>query len=124
MKRLSEIPSAATECCEDPDEIGTRKCMLAFRLEEEGKQPVAIGRALVTIERCEDDDYKPVQVSNWGTLCLSFFEDPDLTDSEVPTRLYVEGTRYGLGPIHAEITHPDGSRTIMRYEPCPVPSDR
>jgi hypothetical protein len=122
MKKLLEIPSAVTECCDDPEEAGTLKCALATRIEAEGSRPIAVGRAIVTIERCEDGDIKPVEVENWGTLCVSFFEDPDLTGAEVPTRLYVEGSRYGLGPIHVEYTRADGSRVVQRYEPRPVPT--
>ncbi len=83
-----------------PDDINDRKVVLAKRLESEGLKPICIGRALVTIERSEDDSELPEALQpNWGVLKISVYSDPDVSGHEKPEVLYIDGGRNGIDKL-------------------------
>ena len=68
-----------------PDAPDDRKVLFAKRLEEEGLKPICIGRALITIERTENDSELPRELRpNWGVMKISVYSDPDVSGHEVP----------------------------------------
>lgn len=124
MKRLAEIPPASVECNEYPEEEGSRKIALARRLEAAGHQTVAIGRAIVTIERCDSTDEAPPEAGgNWGTLKISIYSDPDVSGNETPVCLFVDGGRHGFNQAVLQMTNEVGLQRIFNLKPHQVRSE-
>lgn len=106
MKDISQVPSAVIELLDDSDSSDpsddslSAKVELARRLESQGKKPICVGRALVTVERCECDKELPEGLRpNWGVMKLSIYPDPDVTGAEDPVALYIDGGRFGLDKL-------------------------
>jgi hypothetical protein len=114
MTKLDDIPDAQAECVET-DET-SRKAILIRRLKAAGHRPIAIGRAIVTIERCDSLEEVPKECRNPDALKLSFYSDPDVSGHESPDCLYIEGSRYGQGPAHYQVLAEDGRQRIFAME--------
>ena len=117
MKKLADIPAASDECCEFPDDEGSRKIALARRLEADGHQTIACGRSILTIERCESPEEAPPELKGaWGTLKISVYSDPDVSAMETPMCLYPNGSRYGMLDAFLQIVRSDGRERISKFE--------
>ncbi len=104
MIDITTLRMASEEMLDDsdplapPEERDSRKMNLARRLEAQGKKPILVGRAIVTIERSESDADLPAALQQrWGVLKISLYSDPDVSGHENPEVLYIAGGRFGLG---------------------------
>lgn len=120
MKKLKDIPPAALECCNVPDEATSEKCRLSVRLDEEGRHPIACGRALITIERCEDDDLIPDEVKGWAPLRLSVYADPDVRPGREAVYLYIVGGSIGISAVYLQDPNARRDQRLCRLEPKQV----
>jgi hypothetical protein len=116
MTKVEDIPKASLECIEDDQDRASRKGILIARLEAEGRRPIALGRAVVTIERTDSREEVPPECMNTETLKLSFYSDPDVSGCEQPVCLYLEGGRYGLSAAHLQIIADSGRQRIFKME--------
>jgi len=114
MEKFSEIQQASTECVELPEDEESRKLSLARHLQEKGHQVVALGRALVTIERTERASESPPECADSELLKVSFYPDPDASGSEIPMCIYLSGSRDGLGGAWLRTRSPDGRERVFR----------
>lgn len=106
MKDISQLPSASSELLDEsdpldpPEDLDSRKVLLAKRLEAQGKTAICVGRALVTIERCELETDLPEPIAmGWGVLKISVYSDPDVSGVERPEILYIDGGKYGVAKL-------------------------
>jgi len=114
MLKFDEIPRASVECNETLEDEGSRKIALARRLEAAGHRTIAVGRAIVTIERCESASECPPEVSgDWGILKLSFYGDPDVSGDEKPTCFFLEGSRFGFSRGVMQLLNDSGRERIF-----------
>jgi hypothetical protein len=116
MTKLDDIPKASAECIEDDQDRASRKGILIARLEAEGLRPIAVGRAVLTIERTDSKDEVPAECMSPETLKLSVYSDPDVSGDEQPVCLYLEGGRYGLSAAHLQVIAGDGRQRIFKME--------
>ncbi len=116
MTKLDDIPDAEAECVETPADEASRKTALIRRLKAAGHRPIAIGRAIITIERCDSIEEAPRECASPDALKLSFYSDPDVSGHENPDCLYIEGSRYGQGPAHYQVLAGDGRQRIFAME--------
>ena len=124
MKKLSEIPPASVECNELPEDKMSRRVRLARKLESAGHQTIACSRSIVTIERCEAEDPVPAEAARiWGMLRISIYPDPDVSDSEMPTVLYLAGSRYGHIDAIVQYMHEDGRSRVFELSESPIYSE-
>ena len=106
MRDFTKLLTASEELLDDSnpeepaDDLNSRKVLLAKKLEAQGKKPICVGRALVTVERCESAAELPKPIaSGWGVLKISVYSDPDVSGNEKPDVLYIDGGRYGLSKL-------------------------
>jgi hypothetical protein len=114
MTKLEGIPRASAECADEDDD--SRKAILIRRLETEGHRTIAIGRAIVTIERTDSQQEAPRECAAPDVLKISIYSDPDVSGDEQPVCLYIEGGRYGLAAAHLQVLSPDGRQRIFKME--------
>lgn len=114
MTKLDEIPKASVECADEA--CDSRKLALIKRLEAEGQRTIAIGRAIVTIERTDSQQEAPAECQDTDILKLSIYPDPDVTGDDRPVCLYLAGGRYGLASAHLQVAAPDGRQRIFKME--------
>jgi hypothetical protein len=116
MTKLDDIPDAQAECVETPEDETSRKAALIRKLKAAGHRPIAIGRAIVTIERCDSLEEVPKECRSPDALKLSFYPDPDVSGHENPDFLYIEGSRFGQGPAHYQVLAGDGRQRVFEME--------
>jgi hypothetical protein len=115
MKKFHEIEEAEID---DEELFGqpSRKGELISKLRAEGFHPIAVGRAVIVIEQCEEKDEIPVEAEGWKSLRLSIYSDPDVYDEEKPRYVFIQANKYGMPSVFLQILNSENKERIFKLE--------
>ena len=116
MTKLDDIPKASVDYVDSPEDEASGQVALARRLEAEGHRTIAVGRAILTIERCDAIEESPAECTGVDALKISIYSDPDVYPDENPVCLFIEGSKFGFRTAHLQVLAPDGRQRIFKLE--------